>query len=239
MKKMFMNKLPRVALATLLIVVSVMAIAVAALSIPVGIQHTWSATNINNSDMSPTIPRGSLVISEKVPTSKIKEGDIVALNSVTGSRVASVSRVITKSPSEDKKSTYYQVQGDNNDLPDDWSYQAGSSTYKLLYSVPVVGFIVAPLNNPVGAALFVILIVAASIFFARFFFDEPEDKEEVIIDDREFQDGIEDLRQIFNEAGVQEELTFKKTRAEKRAIREQKKEARTKSNEKVDASINE
>lgn len=215
--KISINNLARRTIATILIVVSILAVGIIALTIPVGFQQTWSMVLVNNSDMEPSIPKGSLVISEKVASSTIKEGDVVTLNSATGSPVATIGRIVSTTPAEDNKKFFYQIQGDNTIVPDGWSYQVGDKSYKLMTTIPVVGFFIAPLNNPFGAIIFGLLIIGLSWLFLTKFYKAPVvEKVEVV----ESHEGIEDITEIFAERGM--EVNFKEIKEKK--IRKQRKE---------------
>jgi len=223
-----MNNLPKKALAAILILISLVAVGAAALAIPVGILHTWNVTTVNNADMSPDIPRGSFVISERVSTESINNGDVVALNSRTGSNSASISRVISKTASEDAKSYYYQVQGDNNDLPDDWSYQVSDTTYKVFATIPLLGYLILPINNIAGAIIFAVAIIAIVIFFVKKFYKakeqtlDEEEKERLAAEARAEQDSVAEVRGMFDEIGSVETT---QSRRERRRLAQEKAEA--------------
>jgi signal peptidase len=211
--KISINNLVRRTIAAALIVVSILAVGIIALTIPVGFQQTWSMVLVNNSDMEPSIPKGSLVISEKVASSSIKEGDIVTLNSTTGSSVATVSRIVSTTPAENNKKFFYQVQGDNTIVPDGWSYQVGEKSYKLMTSIPVVGFIATPLNNSAGAIIFAFLIIGLSWVFLTRFYQAPVVEKAPVV---EANEGIEEIKEIFAELGVEVKSYEKKTRKQRK-----------------------
>lgn len=211
--KISINNIFRRTVIGVLISVSVLSVGVIALAIPVAMQQSWSVVLVNNADMAPAIPKGSLVVSEKVSSSSIKVGDVITLNPTVGSSIATVSRVVSTEQA-DNKHFFYQVQGDNNILPDSWSYRVGASTYKLMATVPVIGFFALPLNNVFGALTFVLLIATLSWILLSRFYKAPV-VEEVVPE--EPTEGIEDMRNIFAESGI--EISFKKEK-----IRKQRKE---------------
>jgi signal peptidase I len=209
-----MNKFLKVALAAFLICVSFFAVTAVALVYPVVITKDWALTLVENDDMQPAVPNGSFVITERVSTSDIKERDIVALSSSLSSDNANVSRLRSKSSNGD--STYYQLQGDNNSLPDEWSYEAGATTYRLLTFIPVLGFLLSLINNPVGATLFILLTLGAIVAFVKLFYIIPRKEKPEPID---MSHRFNEIERLLDEiAAMPEELTRRERRIQKKEL---------------------
>lgn len=214
-------KFLRITFTILFSLVIVAALAVAGLTIPVVFQGNWNIAVSNNQDMSPTIDKGALVISEKVNTNTIKAGDIIVLNAAGQPQLATISRVVSVTKTE--PNTFYQIQGDNNALPDEWSYKASPTTFKYLFAVPIIGYLMLPLMNMTGAILFVSIIILLALIYRFVFFKQREVPEEQLWDR---SNGIEEVTQIFADAGVELKIRVKKTRAEKKAARQEAKETK-------------
>jgi signal peptidase I len=212
-----MNKFLKVALAAFLICVSFFAVATVALVYPVAISKDWALTLVQNDDMQPAVPNGSLVITERVSTSDIKERDIVALSSSLSSDNANVSRLISKSSNGD--STYYQLQGDNNSLPDEWSYEAGETTYRLMTFIPLLGFLLSLINNPVGATLFILLTLGAVFAFIKMFYIIPRKEKPEPIDMSHRFNGVDEIERLLEELAARPHVpTRRERRIEKKQL---------------------
>lgn len=212
-------KFLRITFTVLFSLVIVAALAVAGLTVPVALQGNWNLAVSNNQDMAPTITKGALVISQKVDTKNIKAGDIIVLNAAGQPQLATISRVVAVTRTS--TNTFYQIQGDNNKLPDEWSYEASQTTFKYLFSVPVIGYLMLPLMNTAGAIIFVTIIILLALVYRFVFFKKPEVAEEQLWDR---DNGIDEVTKIFADAGFELNIRVKKTRAEKKAARQEAKE---------------
>jgi len=114
--------------------------------------------------MSPTIPLGSLTISQLTPENQIKPGDVVTIG-VGQAKTNLLGRVLNITSDD---SNYYSItlKGDNQPLPDASPYKVSGVTYKEVFTVPIAGFIVLFLSSIIGLAVIGIVTIALALVYA-------------------------------------------------------------------------
>lgn len=122
--------------------------------------------------MEPTIPTGSLVISNpNYEYEDVKIGDIVIFEN---SSMDVIHRVVEKA---DDNSGYI-TKGDNNDIIDGVTVTENTLKGSLLFSIPYVGYLISFINNGYVKIIicFIILYLFIDTFMSIFIKDE-NDKE--------------------------------------------------------------
>jgi len=110
--------------------------------------------SVQSDSMHPTLKVGDLVIDEKISLSDIKEGDVISYVSPADPLVVVTHRVI----SVDKERAMVTTQGDNlttADPPVAFASIVGA-TVKI---IPLVGFLLDSLRNPLGLVAIIYLPV--------------------------------------------------------------------------------
>ena len=122
--------------------------------------------------MRPGFPVGGVVITERVPVSSLHVRDVVVLHRPDEPQELFVHRIIslTSGPA----GVVVKTQGDANAAPDPWQVTLrGDTAYRVLGSVPLVGYAAVWVHNPDGRrtllafGLLMILAAAGSVFAAR------------------------------------------------------------------------
>jgi signal peptidase I len=120
--------------------------------------------------MRPGLPVGGVVITKRVPISSIKVRDVIVFHPPGQSELV-VHRVIKLTHEAD--GIAIQTQGDANNTPDAWTATLrGSTAYRAVYSVPLVGYVALWAHGPRGRRVLllvglVLLIVAAASSLRR------------------------------------------------------------------------
>jgi len=123
-------------------------------------------TSVQTSSMSPEINSGSLTVSTRTPTSKIKAGDVISTRTVDGNSEDVLGRVVSIE-AVDGGIYEYSLKSDQNPLPDEWVYKTSGDTYKLSYSIPVLGHFIQFLKTPVGAILYILAIAGLAFVYLK------------------------------------------------------------------------
>lgn len=147
----------------------------ASFALILGILGTISATElvrfatISDDSSFPTAPSGSLELAVRTSTAEIVKGDtvLVGAHSSQGSTLGEVID-ITKSESGAVAVT---LKAPNREVPDQWNYELGSTTYKHVIATPFVGKIYALAGNAMNPWVFgalAVLVSAALLIALRF-----------------------------------------------------------------------
>lgn len=123
-------------------------------------------TSIQTSSMSPEINSGALTVSTRVSTADVKAGDIISARTIDGNNEDVLGRVVSISKS--KGGVYeYSLKSDSNLLPDEWVYKTSGDSYKMSFSVPVLGGFVQLLKTPVGALIYILAIIGLAVVYVK------------------------------------------------------------------------
>jgi signal peptidase I len=122
--------------------------------------------------MRPGLPVGGIVITKRVPVSSLQVRDVVVLHRPDEPKELVVHRIISLTPGP--SGLVVQTQGDANDVPDPWKVTLrGGTAYRVVYSVPLIGYAAVWVHNPNGRrtlmaiALLMILGAAGAVLVAR------------------------------------------------------------------------
>jgi signal peptidase len=129
---------------------------------------------ISGASMAPVIPLGALAIEDAATGAALAPGDVGTFRVATGSLVTH--RVVRTVERED--GTWYEVKGDANASPDPTLLPAGSVAGRVLFSIPLLGYLVWFLHLPSG--VIAVLTATLALYIAGFLLNavdeqEPED----------------------------------------------------------------
>jgi signal peptidase len=115
--------------------------------------------------MQPTIPIGAQVVVLKVNALDIRVGDIITFDRPSNPGVLVTHRVIQVEP-DGRGGTQWITKGDHNSVPDSWRIPATGYGYRYAFHVPLIGYLFAMLQSPLGRICFILapaLLLAAVV----------------------------------------------------------------------------
>jgi signal peptidase len=109
----------------------------------------WQINTVLSGSMGSTMETGSAVVSRPVDTHNIKPGDIITYRSplngkLTAHRVVGI---------EESSPRYFQTKGDANDTPDPYMVSPAYIEGKVIFDVPLLGYIADFVKTPLGFIL--------------------------------------------------------------------------------------
>lgn len=127
--------------------------------------------------MEPTLNIGDLLILQGVADSEKvnahpENGDIIVFRQPTNPDVFIVHRAIGKSQDLANGEYYLRTKGDNNSSADPWKVTEDHLIGKVVWRIPLLGYIKIFLGTPVG------MVVTLILFLVLFFLEAREPKEE-------------------------------------------------------------
>lgn len=100
---------------------------------------------ITGGSMGDTLPRGSIVYAEAVPTRRIRVGDVITYRP-PGARTLLTHRVVWVGR-DARGARIYRTRGDANAAPDPWTFRLPRKTQaRAVFHVPGVGYVLAALS---------------------------------------------------------------------------------------------
>lgn len=108
---------------------------------------------IMGNSMSPALPAGSVAIVQPVADSEIEVGDVIAYRS-TGEHSPMVTHRVTEVLGQDG-SLSFQTGGDRNEEPDRNPVASSSIVGKVRFHIPLLGFLLNFVGQPIGYGLLV------------------------------------------------------------------------------------
>lgn len=180
-------------------VITVIGISATILLTVLTLTGNYNISSLNNSSMQPTIHNGSWVLSHKIDSNDITEGDIVVIPGANSTSLTVLGRVITKIDGGNND-YYYQLKGDGEILPDPWSYKVGNESYKVVFTLPVLGL----LANPVIITVTTIFIIALGLFYL-IYLHKPKEKiieETVNTGEHETWTAVDEIESLFDKVGT-------------------------------------
>ena len=103
---------------------------------------------IRGGSMQPAIPLGAVVVTQPVDPAAIAVGDVISIHAISG--VVYTHRVIAID--ELAGAVAFQTQGDANATPDPALVPAGAVMGRVVFTVPLLGYLLALLGTPIGIA---------------------------------------------------------------------------------------
>jgi signal peptidase len=127
-------------------------------------QHVWGYNSyvVLSGSMRPTIPVGTLVLDQSVPASQVVIGDIVSFHPLVNPNETITHRVVEIQPNPPgaRAGLYAKTRGDANPTPDPGWLPLDGNINRVVVWVPVAGYAVAFLEQPVARILLVIVPLA-------------------------------------------------------------------------------
>lgn len=110
---------------------------------------------ILSGSMEPTIPTGGIVLAQPVPSRSLDIGDIIVYSPGSESQIPIVHRIV--SISEGRGIRYYTTRGDANPNIDVAEVALPATAWRVTFSAPFVGYIIAFASSPLGIFLLIVL----------------------------------------------------------------------------------
>lgn len=123
------------------------------------ISGNYQVRPVLSGSMRPGLPVGGVVITKRVPTSTLRVRDVVVFHNPAQPQKLLVHRIIKLT--RDANGLSIQTQGDANNAPDPWTDVTlrGTTAYRAVYSVPLIGYAAVWTHSPTGRE--VLLVVGA------------------------------------------------------------------------------
>lgn len=115
----------------------------------------YQALIVRSGSMSPTIPTGSIVFYTKIPSSKVKVGDVIVFQK-PGSTNEKVTHRVYKI-GQGSTGTYFITKGDANGTPDDWRVPAVGSGWIARFHIPSIGYALVRLQSTLARLLLLVI----------------------------------------------------------------------------------
>jgi len=153
--------------ASVLVVVILVAAGFAAVALARG---TWMVTPVLSGSMRPGLAVGGVVISELVPVDSLAVRDVIVFRRPDDPSVEMVHRIVEIRKGNAGK-LLINTQGDANTVRDPWTLTIqGNETYRVRWSIPLLGYVAIAFQNHRGIALVVagvvLIVIAASMVFS-------------------------------------------------------------------------
>ena len=115
--------------------------------------------------MQPTIPIGSLVVTESLPAGQLQVGDIMVFPNPNDTKLTIVHRIVWLSHDQ-SGDVLVKTKGDYNALPDQWTLKraANADADKVIEILPGAGTVAGYLQT-IGFAGLVLLIAGVIVFY--------------------------------------------------------------------------
>ncbi|WP_238422839.1 signal peptidase I [Gordonia sp. 'Campus'] len=126
--------------------------------------------------MAPAIPTGSLALAREVPATAVVHGDVVSVVADNGNRITH--RVVAVGE-RTGNSVPLTLKGDANSDPDDTPYVV-TDVQRVLFSAPLLGYLVAWLSTPTALAAGIVLTVWLLVIVFR---RDPRERRPIENDD--------------------------------------------------------
>src|SRR5450631_4725897 len=99
--------------------------------------------------MVPLLPVGGVVVTERVPMSTVRAGDVVVFHRPDQPQELMVHRIVALTPGP--TGPIVQTKGDAERLADPWKVSLrGPTAYRAVFSVPLVGYVAVWAHSPTG-----------------------------------------------------------------------------------------
>jgi signal peptidase I len=110
---------------------------------------------ILSGSMEPTIPTGGMVLAQPVPSRSLEIGDIIVFSPGAESQIPIVHRIVNIS--ERRGTRYYTTRGDANPNADVAEVALPATAWRVVLSVPLVGYLIAWAASPPGIFFLIVL----------------------------------------------------------------------------------
>ena len=115
----------------------------------------YQALIVRSGSMSPTIPTGSIVFYTKIPSAKVKVGDVIVFQKpgTTNEKVTHRVYKIGQGPT----GRYFITKGDANGTPDDWQVPAVGTGWIARFHIPSIGYALVHLQSTLARLLLLVI----------------------------------------------------------------------------------
>jgi len=129
------------------------------------ISGNYQVRPVLSGSMTPGLPIGGVVVTERVPVSELQVRDVIVFHRPDKPEELVVHRITSLTASD--AGPIIQTQGDANTVPDPWKVSLRDSTaYRAVFSVPLIGYAAVWAHGPTGRETLMIvgsfLIVGAA-----------------------------------------------------------------------------
>lgn len=126
---------------------------------------SYRVTPIMNTSMSPAILPGSLMVGELTPESSLTTGDVIMVGNRNTDGIL-VGRLIEASTTDGSN---YQLtfKADNVPLPEPYPYKVKDVTYLNIFSVPLLGAVIATSTTIPGGIAVVVLFIILMVMYSK------------------------------------------------------------------------
>lgn len=125
---------------------------------------------VMSGSMEPTIHVGSLVVLEPANSADLRVGDVITFDPPGYGSELVTHRIYSIEQGPD--GPVFQTKGDANGTPDAWRIQAGGRGYRVLFSVPYLGWITGAMLGKLALLVVLTLVGAGSLLIRIWRTDE-------------------------------------------------------------------
>ena len=116
---------------------------------------------VMSGSMEPTIHVGSLVVLGPVDSADLRVGDVITFDPPGYGSELVTHRIVAVAQGPD--GPVFQTKGDANATPDAWQIQGGGRGYRVLFSVPYLGWVTGVMLGKLVLLVVLTLIAAGSL----------------------------------------------------------------------------
>ncbi len=156
---------------TALLVLAVLAV----LSFGVGPQFLpYKVYTVLSGSMEPNLHVGSVVVLRPTPAEQIRIGDIITFQRPGRRGVFITHRVVNITKTNFGPA--FITKGDANGVSDSWTIPVSGTGLKYWFDIPLLGFLFAILESPVGRICFILApaLILAAVLINELWQDEPK-----------------------------------------------------------------
>lgn len=144
---------PRGVLRTLVLALLVAGFIMAAVAVGSG---QWQVRPVLSGSMRPGFPIGGVVVTERVPLSSLRVGEVAVFHPPGSSSVTYVHRIISLRPS--RGAVVVRTKGDANLYPDPWTLKLhGKWAYQARFALPLLGYPAVWVHSPAGKRILIVI----------------------------------------------------------------------------------
>jgi signal peptidase len=122
---------------------------IAALAAVAVLDGHYQVRPVLSGSMEPLLPVGGVVVTERVPISNLRVGDVVVFHRPDRPAELVVHRIVALMPG--MAGPVVRTKGDANATSDPWQVTLrGTTAYRASFSVPVVGYVAVWVHGPTG-----------------------------------------------------------------------------------------
>jgi signal peptidase I len=129
---------------------------ISALAFAAVLDGRYQVRPVLSGSMVPRLPVGGVVVTERVPISSLRVGDVVVFHRPDRPAELVVHRIVTLTPGG--AGPVVTTKGDANGMPDPWQVTLrGTTAYRASFAVPAVGYVAVWVHGPEGRRTFLVV----------------------------------------------------------------------------------